>query len=148
MGQRHQIFVVARVCVAPGKPRQYRCIAAIHHQWCYGKLPLYAVNSFKHLSRVPDNATLIEEELATYHERIENSPEHPCPYTGYLAESAFSVDLVRDGGPYVTSSVSTLGANMGSRDGGEYFAASESTWLANRMSFQTQTTTMASRYWM
>ncbi|KAJ2926097.1 hypothetical protein H1R20_g10998, partial [Candolleomyces eurysporus] len=116
MGQRHQIFVVARVSVAPGKPRQYRCIAALHHQWCYGKLPLYAINSFKRLARVPENAALIEEELATYHERKKFLPGRPCPYTSYLTESAFSVDLVRESGPY-SSGVLILDADMGSRDG-------------------------------
>ncbi|RXW21621.1 hypothetical protein EST38_g4246 [Candolleomyces aberdarensis] len=115
MGQRHQIFVIARVCIAPGKPRQYRCIAALHHQWCYGNLPLRGVNSFKRLARVPENAALISEELATYHERKEELPRSPCPYTSLLAESAFSVDLSMKP-PYWTK-VSILNADMGSSDG-------------------------------
>lgn len=86
MGKRHQIFVLAHVRVAPGRPRQYRCIVPLHHQWCYGELPLFAVNSFKRLARVPENTALIEEELATYHERKAESPDCPCPYASLLAE--------------------------------------------------------------
>ncbi|RXW21620.1 hypothetical protein EST38_g4245 [Candolleomyces aberdarensis] len=115
MGQRHQIFVVARVCIAPGKPRQYRCIAALHHQWCYGKLPLRGVNSFKRLARVPENVAIINEELMTYHDRKEELPQSPCPYTSLLAESAFSVDLTMN--PPDWTNVLILDADMGSSDG-------------------------------
>lgn len=34
MGQRHQIFAIARV------DRRYRTLAALHSQWSYGKGPL------------------------------------------------------------------------------------------------------------
>lgn len=121
MGQRHQIFVVARVSVSPGQPRQYRCIAALHHRWHYGISPLYSANSFKRLARVRENAALIEEELSTYHERLGNdkSPARPCPYTSMLAQSAYSVDLMRDGYPYFAN-VSVLEANMGSSGGGAW----------------------------
>ncbi|KAJ2936186.1 hypothetical protein H1R20_g910, partial [Candolleomyces eurysporus] len=115
MGERHQIFVVARVCIAPGKPRQYRCIAALHDQWCCGESPLRCVNSFKRLARVPENAALINEEIATYHERKEELPQRPCPYTSLLAESAFSVDLERKP-PYLGSGVWNLDVGMGSSD--------------------------------
>ncbi|RXW21622.1 hypothetical protein EST38_g4247 [Candolleomyces aberdarensis] len=114
--ERHQIFVVARVCIAPGKPRQYRCIAALHHHYCSDELPLRGVNSFKRLARVPENAVLINEELATYHERKEELPQRPCPYTSLLAESAFTVDLAMNP-PYSSSMMWNLDADMGSSDG-------------------------------
>ncbi|KAJ2926381.1 hypothetical protein H1R20_g10706, partial [Candolleomyces eurysporus] len=118
MVQRHQVFVVARVCVTPDNSdrRQYRCIAALHHEWCYGRLPLQAVNLFKRLTRVPANAALIEEELATYYKGKKESKDYPCPYTAFLVEAAFCIDLTRSPRP-ILSRVAPMWIDMGSTGG-------------------------------
>jgi hypothetical protein len=112
MIQRHQIFVIARVCITPGERREYRCIAAVNHDGCRERGPLYGVNSFKRLVRVPANAALVEEELATYYERRDDL-NYPCPYTSYLAESAFTIDLACGHRliPYCSDSVHTRGTD-------------------------------------
>ncbi|KAJ4319809.1 hypothetical protein N0V84_006190 [Fusarium piperis] len=57
MGQRHQLFVIARV----GK--HYRSLAAVHHQWLYG---VSALRSSLRLLRIfsdPGNRLALEHEL-------------------------------------------------------------------------------------
>ena len=80
MGQRHQLFVIARV----GK--QYRSLAAVHHQWLYG---LKALDSASRLLRIfsdPANRLPIEQELhiaADYFEDKGPPPSWPAPYEEY-----------------------------------------------------------------
>lgn len=93
MGQPHQLFLVARVRPAPGEPKEYRCVAAFCHNWCYAKLPLYCANRFKRLARTKANAALIQRDLDLYHEGVQHSPETPCPYISFLASAAFTTDL-------------------------------------------------------
>ncbi|KAJ3546633.1 hypothetical protein NMY22_g1976 [Coprinellus aureogranulatus] len=103
MGQRNQLFLVARVCPNPGKRKEHRCVAAFHHQWCYGKLPLRCVSRFRDLARVKANADLIQRDLDRYHLGVERSSEIPCPYISFLASTAFSMDIERRyGEPYVS----------------------------------------------
>lgn len=57
MGQRHQLFVIARI----GK--YYRPLAAIHHQWLYG---MSALRSCRRLLRIfsdPSNRNALKHEL-------------------------------------------------------------------------------------
>ncbi|KAK7440634.1 hypothetical protein VKT23_016982 [Stygiomarasmius scandens] len=65
MGQRHQVFLIARLVPhgsTDGKA-YYRCVVARHHQWCYGTLPLAATYRFVTLLKNPNNAEIIRDEL-------------------------------------------------------------------------------------
>lgn len=119
MGQRHQLFIIARVRKATDQPKAYRCVAAFHHQWCYGKLPLRCVNRFKHLARVKENAALIQRDLDRYHEGVQLSSDTPCPYISFLGGSAFSTDIMKEDGIYFDG-VCYEPASMGSTYGGKY----------------------------
>ncbi|TEB08864.1 hypothetical protein FA13DRAFT_1588833, partial [Coprinellus micaceus] len=89
----HQLFLVTRVRAVPGEPEKHRCIAAFHHRWCYGKLPLLCVTRLKHLAATKANAALIRRDLDRYRDGVKKSRKIPCPYTSFLAGTAFSVDI-------------------------------------------------------
>ncbi|KAF8514601.1 hypothetical protein JB92DRAFT_124138 [Gautieria morchelliformis] len=61
MGQRHQIFVIARIPSA--MTSCYRCIAAVHVQLLWGREPLAVCSSFIALVKNKDNALIVEAEL-------------------------------------------------------------------------------------
>ena len=70
MGQRHQAFVIARVRPhsadsSTGTPPKYHCIAALHHQWCYGRLALQAAYRFITKAMQMNNAQIIRAEIAS-----------------------------------------------------------------------------------
>ncbi|KAI0312684.1 hypothetical protein OF83DRAFT_1176408, partial [Amylostereum chailletii] len=84
MGQRHQIFLIARVRPhgdADTKPN-YRCVAALHHQWCYGTLPLKAARRFISLGK-----------YGSCGDKDPCIPDIPCPYLTYLLVTSWCVDL-------------------------------------------------------
>lgn len=93
MGQRHQAFLVARVVVGPDEPAEYRCVAAVHHQWCYGSLPLRAVYRFYQIAKQNVNAALLREDLRMYAYRSATNPEFPCQYAALLLQTAWGVGL-------------------------------------------------------
>ncbi|KAF5336256.1 hypothetical protein D9758_016062 [Tetrapyrgos nigripes] len=101
MGQRHQVFVIARLVPHGSTTGQafYRCIAAHHHQFCYGSLPLRGVNRFLALLRNENNASIIRDEIrrvqGVYGRRGESPymPLMPCPYTLFLLSLAWNVDM-------------------------------------------------------
>ena len=57
MGQRHQLFVVASIA------GRYRGLAAVHHQWLYGRGPLKACLRLLHIFSEPLNNRLLRHEL-------------------------------------------------------------------------------------
>ena len=123
MGQRHQAFIIARV-VPHGSPpgdAQYRCIGALHHQHCCGRLPLKAATRFMTLIKQEDNATIIREELRAidglYGRFKPQIPDIPCPFTHFLLLSAWSTELSDEKKSYKYS-VFPLKAGMGSTEGG------------------------------
>ncbi|KAI0922107.1 hypothetical protein AcV5_000482 [Taiwanofungus camphoratus] len=103
MGQRHQAFVIARVRPhgPPNAAPKYRCIAAFHHQWCYGSLPLNAARRFITLVKQPENAEIVGAELRSmsgkYGDHWEAKPPHmpgvPCKFISFLLGISFSVGL-------------------------------------------------------
>ncbi|KIK63966.1 hypothetical protein GYMLUDRAFT_40180 [Collybiopsis luxurians FD-317 M1] len=125
MGQRHQAFIIARIVPhgsTDGKA-YYRCLGALHHQWCYGSLPLRAANRFFELVKNPVNASIIRGELKSLHGkygRYGQKPDLnavPCPYSVFLLTCAFKIDFERSyvsGGPLQHG---LLPANMGCWDG-------------------------------
>ncbi|EIW54433.1 uncharacterized protein TRAVEDRAFT_132351 [Trametes versicolor FP-101664 SS1] len=109
MGQRHQVFLIARVRPKHGDPA-YRCIAAFHHQWCYGSLPLSAMYRFFRLVTRPENAAILREELremdgkyGNAHQESDPVPRAPCPYGVSLLATAWTTDL-----PDITSSANSV----------------------------------------
>ncbi|EGN96616.1 hypothetical protein SERLA73DRAFT_58688 [Serpula lacrymans var. lacrymans S7.3] len=129
MGQRHQAFVIARIRPAGGGPPRLRCIAAFHHQWCYGTLPLGATRRFLTLVKQKSNADIIKAEIRAiegkYTDR-QDFPAVPCPFVAFLLASSWTTDLEDPKNRYISGrlfSHSILNANMESGAGGkEYFA--------------------------
>ena len=134
MGQRHQVFLIARVR-PHGAPSDYpgrrRCIAACYHQWCYSSLPLAATRRLVSLLKNPENALIIREELRAidgkygpYGATSPPIPDVPCPYTASLLCCAWTTDL--DRGDMIDTSGLTLSdlrsAGMGCWDECELIA--------------------------
>ncbi|KAI0028492.1 hypothetical protein K488DRAFT_16501, partial [Vararia minispora EC-137] len=135
MGQRHQAFAIAKIVPYGHTKARYRCIAAWHHQWCYGRLPLHAVSRFVRLLKRRDNGDLVRFEIAAMHglyalrdqdeEGAQKTPDVPCTYTAALLGQAWDFDLEMEGMCFnaYTSGVSfennVLAATMGSGDGGK-----------------------------
>ncbi|KAJ7781350.1 hypothetical protein B0H16DRAFT_617226 [Mycena metata] len=127
MGQRHQVFLIARVAAhnAADTAARYRCVGAYHHQWCYGRLPLIAARRFITLVKQKDNAEIIREQLQSIQGKYglgktePHMPAIPCPYPTFLVSSAFCIDLEAGHayGSGVSFQNSVLDANMGSGDG-------------------------------
>ena len=122
MGRTHQAFLIARVNSkahekTPTKIHYYRCIAAFHHQWCYGRLPLKAARRFLTLAKQKDNAQIIREELRDFDNAT--SLHVPCPYSLFLLVTAWTVNLTPGNG-YNSSGI-VNSAQMGSGKGGSYF---------------------------
>lgn len=65
MGQRHQLFVVARV------NGRYRNLCAIHHQWLYGHTALRRCLGTLKIFADPANRIPIEQELIAAHRHDE-----------------------------------------------------------------------------
>jgi len=57
MGQRHQLFVVAKI------NGRYRCLCAIHHQWLYGHTALRRCLDVLNIFGDATNRMPIEQEL-------------------------------------------------------------------------------------
>ena len=133
MGQRHQAFLIARVRpygVPPEHPGNRRCIAAFHHQWCYGILPLRAMWRLVNLVSQPENAAIIRAEIRAldgkYGGHGREKPtisEVPCPYTASLLGCAWTTQL-GDKDEFYSSGVTLehalLPAGMDCWAGGEY----------------------------
>ncbi|KAI0327956.1 hypothetical protein GY45DRAFT_1282825, partial [Cubamyces sp. BRFM 1775] len=97
MGERFQVFLIARRPV-PGNRWGYRCIAALHHQWCYGTMPLQALHRFFNLLRQEENKAIVRDELR--HIRKCLADRHaiinlamPCPYISSLLAISWTTDL-------------------------------------------------------
>lgn len=131
MGQRHQAFVIARVrphSADPSTPPKYRCIAAFHHQWCYGRLPLVAAHRFITQVKNKDHAEIILGEIDAIQGQYgrwgqtPQLPRVPCPFTAFLLATNWSVDLEDPSSPYasgVSFSNAALPADLSSGGGGE-----------------------------
>lgn len=86
MGQRHQLFVVARV------HGRYRCVAAFHSQWLYGnQAVMAAARILRRLSAV-FAGRVIETELSVVPEDEDRVQGLPAPYITGLVLSAFKVN--------------------------------------------------------
>ncbi|KAG8907100.1 hypothetical protein FRB99_005355 [Tulasnella sp. 403] len=74
MGQRHQIYAIARV------RGRYRCLAAFHHQWLYGCSAVAGATSSA--KDVRQHARLIKKELLCLEDLnyTPKDPNSPCPF--------------------------------------------------------------------
>ncbi|KAM5532637.1 hypothetical protein V8D89_013681 [Ganoderma adspersum] len=127
----HQAFLIARVRPhgAPhNDPGQRRCIAAFHHQWCYGigSLPLLAMRCLVTLVSHPENAVVLRAELRSIDGQYGHGcaaptvPDIPCPYAASLLGSAWTTDLDAGREIYISGwelKGSALLASMGCWDG-------------------------------
>lgn len=129
MGQRHQLFIIARLRPhgAPDSPPMYRCVAAHHHQWNYGRRALRAVRRVLTLVKQKENADIIHAEINNLHGKYgrwrekPKMPSVPAPFIAFLLGIACTCDLRRsdpevDGYDFFSG---VLTANMGSWEGGE-----------------------------
>lgn len=130
MGERHQVFAIAKVVPhgsTDGKA-YYRCVAAYHHQWCLGTLPLRATRRFLTLIKQKDNAELIRAELSGIQGKYGRrkikpiAPDLICPYICFLLGTSWCVDLENPEASYISGvsfMTGVLSANMNSNGGGE-----------------------------
>ncbi|KAG6876549.1 hypothetical protein C0992_012472 [Termitomyces sp. T32_za158] len=124
MGQRHQAFLIAKIIPHGDTDAKYRCVAAMHHQWCFGSLPLHATRRLLTLLKKPEHATIVIEELRTLDGKYgrwgvsPKMPPIPCPFSSFLMLSAFNFDLGDDPEEtYQGSYFDPLNCNMGSSEG-------------------------------
>ena len=81
MGQRHQLFVIARA----GK--HYRSLAAIHHQWLYGVSALRSCLRLLRIFSDPANRLALKHELDLAAAFFKNQPPPTEPAAYRRAES-------------------------------------------------------------
>ncbi|KAA1465908.1 hypothetical protein DENSPDRAFT_876085 [Dentipellis sp. KUC8613] len=100
MGQRHQVYLIARIRgkgADPSSRGRYRCVFGWHHQWCYARLPLLGTHRFFTLLKNPDNAEIVRWELdriqGLWADDEELTAILPCPYTSFLLGTSWNVDL-------------------------------------------------------
>ncbi|KAK7031160.1 hypothetical protein VNI00_013575 [Paramarasmius palmivorus] len=112
MGQRHQAFLIVRLTPTSSEGQQprsyYRCVSALHHQSCYGHLPVAATRRFLNLLKNPENAAIVRDEIHRAHGRYGRQgdepdvPESAFPYTKFLLVQAFNMDIDNPFGAYAS----------------------------------------------
>src|SRR5271156_1559806 len=70
MGQRHQLFVIAKIA------NRYRGLAVFHHQWLYGARALKQCLALLAIFSAPANRLAILQELAAARLRTSNRSDH------------------------------------------------------------------------
>ena len=130
MGQRHQVFLIARIIPHGETHAKYRCVAALYHHWCYGSLPLCATRRLLTLLKKPEHVKIVAEEIRSLdgeYGRWRVAPEMPrvpCVFSSFLMYSAFNYDLQDDPqDSYVNHSTfgfEFLNPNMGSFEAGQF----------------------------
>ncbi|KAF2001563.1 hypothetical protein P154DRAFT_619238 [Amniculicola lignicola CBS 123094] len=96
MGQRHQLFVIAKVL------DRYRSLAAVHHQWLYGFTALRTCRRLAQIFQAPENRHLLKLELAraaALDEKVwaapvdwNSYPEFPFITTALMLGTALDLD--------------------------------------------------------
>ncbi|TFK47721.1 hypothetical protein OE88DRAFT_1685546 [Heliocybe sulcata] len=113
----HQVFAIARIGPGSGfseEERSYRCVAALHHERCYGPLAVQAMLRCLVLVKQRENAEVVRAELRSIDGQYE-LPAIPCPYIAFVLGAAFSTDLGTAGRLYGTN-ISLLTADVGSTE--------------------------------
>ncbi|KAK7025944.1 hypothetical protein VNI00_015859 [Paramarasmius palmivorus] len=119
----HQALLIARLIPHDSQSKPfYRCIAALNHPWCYGRVPLGATRRFFALIKNPDNASIIRDEIRRAHGKYGRQGEEPkvpemaFPYTQLLLTQAFFLDVDDPRGHYASGGgmeYSVLDPNVG-----------------------------------
>ncbi|KAK7025941.1 hypothetical protein VNI00_015856 [Paramarasmius palmivorus] len=109
MCQRHQAFLIARLIPHGEQDKaHYRCIAAIHHQWCYGRVPLGGTRRFFALVKNPANAAIVLDEIRRAQGKYGRQGEEPgvpetvFPYAQLLLTLPFFLDVDDPCGRYAS----------------------------------------------
>lgn len=89
MGQQHQAYLIAQILSTDDSQARYKCVAAIHHQWCYGRLPLQAARRFITLAEQDPNARIICAELDRLSTIDFRKIKQPSHYLATLLAIAF-----------------------------------------------------------
>lgn len=131
MGERHQVFLIARVVPRNSVKARYRCVGAFHHHWCRGQLPLRATRRLLNLFANEDNAEIIRAELRAIQGKYwgRNVDLIPCPYTTFLMASAWCIDIENPAEPYgsgVSFNNNVLDSGMSSFGAGWWDLSSKS----------------------
>ncbi|KAI0062141.1 hypothetical protein BV25DRAFT_1778057, partial [Artomyces pyxidatus] len=120
------VFVIARILPhgdAPMSPR-YRCIAAFHHQFCYGSLPVRATHRFITLVKQKENTEIIAAELITIlglYGRWDEEPKIPrvpAPFVTFLLATCWTTTSMSRKMEYQTrAALMELSASADDNDG-------------------------------
>ncbi|KAH6903234.1 hypothetical protein BKA70DRAFT_1566863 [Coprinopsis sp. MPI-PUGE-AT-0042] len=77
MGRRHQAYLIARVTPKSGESTTaYRCVAAVHHQYCYREFTLQAILNEGVISRFNNDGITVVDVTDPYKISLHIS----CPY--------------------------------------------------------------------
>ena len=99
MGERFQVYLIARSQARTPQRFRYQCIGAYHHQWCFETMPLRALHRFFTLLRQDENVVVVRDELRLLARTLEDvkpplyNPAVPCPYTLSLLAISWTTDL-------------------------------------------------------
>ncbi|KAI0057868.1 hypothetical protein BV25DRAFT_1862754 [Artomyces pyxidatus] len=122
MGQRHQVFVIARIRPHGVATPEYRCIAVIHDQHCQGVQATQGIRRFLALVREKANAEIVLAEIKGMQglygrpNDLPAMPKTPAPFIVFLLAAAWSLSL-EPGDTPLPGTVYILDANMGTADG-------------------------------
>ena len=95
MGQRHQLFVIAKI---KGK---YRSLAAVHHQWLYGHTALSRCQGLLTIFSNPKNAFALQHELKIAAES-ENLWKEECNHNDLTVRFPFIMTCLVLGASYAS----------------------------------------------
>ena len=98
MGQRTQVYLIARVYSPEHDAYKHRCIGAFHHQWSRHDQPVRALHRFITLLRQEENAAAARAELRWLNDLVRAGedlpdPAVPCPYILSLLAISWTTDL-------------------------------------------------------
>ncbi|KAJ4182060.1 hypothetical protein NW767_013953 [Fusarium falciforme] len=105
MGQRHQLFVIARV----GK--HYRSLAAVHHQWLYGVSALRSCLRLLRIFSDPGNCLALKHELDLLAAFFKDKPPPPSEPEEYRDAESTTCPF-----PFITTCLA-IGASYDSKTG-------------------------------
>lgn len=103
MGRRHRVFAIAKIRPHGSIDRQYRCVAAYQHEWCWEDLPLLALRRCLGLLKQLHNAEVVRAELRTIEGKYTRSedeahsanvtPRTPCPFLAFVLAISWTTEL-------------------------------------------------------
>ncbi|KAH9938715.1 uncharacterized protein B0H18DRAFT_968423, partial [Fomitopsis serialis] len=89
---------------------RYRCIAAYHHQWCYGHLSLAGVGRFITLLRQKENAEVVQAEIESIQGKYGRGPSSPSFPNTHVPWCVDKGEEDSEGRPYISGLAFTWSA--------------------------------------